>query len=284
MNYGEYFNAAYSDDNSGVNSYDRYSSLSGRNGCSSFSEYQQSGKPYTPSSCNFVDDYAPVAQEYSATQIPVMAALQYYPWNNVLQVNDGKIYAPKIVDVQGQVAVPKKGGMNVQADEFNSMLQQYTNGAFDDRISVLQAKYDALSKQASSPQNTANMKALQDSIATLNAAKMGSAMNIASSSSASAPDVSNKAAQQAQVAVQQLAQAAATPAPAPVAQVQQAAQMASAMIGPNPQAQAAVQALAQAAIAPQAAPVAQVQQAAATATQGVKEGFYFAQKHNTFSR
>ena len=269
MNYGENINASYADDQSYVSGFDRYSNLAGTNSCSAYAEYSTSSMPYTPSACNFMDDYAPVSDEYNATPIPVMAALQYYPWNNVVQVNDGKIFAPKIVDVQGTVVQPKKGGMNVQADQFNSLLGQYISGSFDDRIATLQARLAQLQSQPQTPQNGVNMKAIQDSINTLQAAKMAGALSAATPS---AQQASTPAAQATQ-AIQQLAQAAASPAAAPVQAVQQAAQVASTAIPPNnAQAQQAVQQLAQAAATPAPAPAQAVQQAAQTAVTGVQQG------------
>lgn len=175
-NYGENSNASYADDQSYVSGYDRYANLSGVNGCSAYSEYSTAANPYTPSACNFLDDYAPVADEYNATPIPVMAALQYYPWNNALQVNQGKIFAPKITDVQGTVVKPLPGGMNKQADQFNSLLSQYTNDSFSERINMLQSQLAKLQSAPQTPQNAANMQAIQKSINTLQAANMAGSL------------------------------------------------------------------------------------------------------------
>jgi hypothetical protein len=175
-NYGENSNASYADDQSYVSSFDRYANLSGVNGCSAYSEYSSASNPYTPSACNFMDDYAPVSDEYNATPIPVMAALQYYPWNNTVQVNQGKIFAPKIVDVQGTVVKPLAGGINRQATQFNSLLSQYTNDSFTDRINMLQGQLAKLQAAPQTPQNAANMQAIQNSINTLQAANMAGSL------------------------------------------------------------------------------------------------------------
>ena len=264
MNYGENSNASYADDSFSVSGYDRYSNLSGINSCSSYSEYQMNATPYTPSACNFTDDYGPVADEYNVTPIPVMAALQYYPWNNVVQVNDGKIFAPKIVDVNGTVVVPKPGGINKQADQFNSLLGGYISGSFDDRIATLQARLQQLSQGPQTPQNAVNMKAIQDSINTLQASKMASSIAVAAAPAQNA-NASN--------ALKELGKAAMSASAAPANQVSQAAQIVASAIQPaSPVAPVAMQnlnALAQAAVSPQAAN----QQAVANTVATIAEGF-----------
>jgi hypothetical protein len=184
MNYGDYYNATYSDDTSSVSMYDSYAPVSGRSNCAVTSEYQMNGMPFTPSPCNFTDDYAPVSGEYTATPIPVMAALQYYPWNNVLQVQDGKIFAPKIVDVQGRVIEPKQGGVNMQGQAFNQMLGDKVYTATAGRLQALTAKVAELQALPQTPVIAQNIDALKKQIAAINNGRMGAQMVQATSQTA----------------------------------------------------------------------------------------------------
>lgn len=98
---------------------DTYSSLSGVDFCSlvgGMTEYQQGLLGMTPSVCNQSSDYARVQQMYSATDIPTIASLQFYPWPQ--QLVNGKYLSPTIVTTDGQVAQPKPGAMNVDQQRF----------------------------------------------------------------------------------------------------------------------------------------------------------------------
>jgi len=176
MNYGDYYNATYSDDTGSVSMYDSYAPISGRSNCAVTSEYQMNAMPFTPSPCNFTDDYAPISGEYTATPIPVMAALQYYPWNNVVQVQDGKIFVPKIVDVQGRVVEPKQGGVNIQGNAFNQMLGDKVVTATGAKLQALQARLAQLQALPQTAVTAQNIDAVQKQIAAINNGRMGAQM------------------------------------------------------------------------------------------------------------
>ena len=176
-------NANYIDDTSDYAGNMTYSSLSGRNGCDrvgGYSEYQMANAPFTPSSCNFFSDYGTVAQEYTATPIPTVAALQYYPWDNALQLKDGRIYAPKVVDVAGTVVYPKAGNPNVQAQQFLGGLNSTVTSNVQARIDGLQARLLELQAQPQNPVTASNIDAIQKQIAALKAGLAAQAIQQAS--------------------------------------------------------------------------------------------------------
>jgi hypothetical protein len=98
---------------------DTYSSLSGVDFCplvGGMHEYQQGLLGMTPSVCNQTSDYARVQGMYQATQIPTIAALQYYPMPT--QNIDYHYYGPLMGTPSGKVLYPMQGKPNMQEAQF----------------------------------------------------------------------------------------------------------------------------------------------------------------------